>query len=608
MPDVAKRKTETDLNVSGDHGREGSDALAAPAPDETSGSPTDGFTSLDLDARLLTTIAGLGYEEPTPIQREAIPPLLAGRDLLAEAPTGTGKTAAFALPTLQRIQVGKAGEGSTSALVLVPTRELAMQVAEALHKYGRELGARILPVYGGQPIGQQLRGLRRGVDVVVATPGRAVDHLKRGSLRFDAVEVVVLDEADEMLDMGFAEDLETILGATPAERQTALFSATISPTITRIAKRHLRDPARIKVHAEKGAGDGTARVRQVAYVVRRSDKLAALCRILDVEDPASTLVFARTRGEVDDLAEALSARGHDAGALHGGLTQEARDRMLGRFRDGSLDVLVATDVAARGLDIEHVSHVVNYDVPSNPDAYVHRIGRTGRAGREGVAITLVEPREHRLLRNIESATHAKLEIAHLPTVADLRERRTEIVRANLREALLGDGFDRYRGVVEPLTDEFDLVDIALAAVSLIEGAGAQDPDEVELFSPPLTAGPPPRGARPVPGRPGRGPIDRPRPRARAGGAGPPRGGDRPGSSGPWVRLFVGGGRRAGLRPGDLVGAITNEAGVPGGVIGAIQINDGFSLVDVQEGVADAVIAALREATIRGRRLQVRRDQ
>jgi ATP-dependent RNA helicase DeaD len=611
MANVAKRKGDKATEIPEDAQPADSDA-AEPAE-----SATDGFAALELDARLLTTIAALGYEEPTPIQREAIPPLLAGRDLLAEAPTGTGKTAAFALPTLQRIPIGKAGEGSTSALVLVPTRELAMQVAEALHKYGRELGARILPVYGGQPIGQQLRGLRRGVDIVVATPGRAVDHLKRGSLRFDGVQVVILDEADEMLDMGFAEDLETILAATPGERQTALFSATISPTITRIAKRHLRDPARIKVHAEKVAGDGTARVRQVAYVVRRNDKLAALCRILDVEDPASTLVFARTRGEVDDLAEALSARGHDAGALHGGLTQEGRDRMMGRFRDGSLDVLVATDVAARGLDIEHVSHVVNYDVPSNPDAYVHRIGRTGRAGREGVAITLVEPREHRMLRNIEAATHAKLEIAHLPTVADLRERRTEILRANLREALLGDGFDRFRGVVEPLTDEFDLVDIALAAVSLIEGAGTQDADEVELFSPPLNAGPPQRGARPMPGRPMRpggpgGPRPGPggpSPRSGQGGpGGPSRGGDRPGSSGPWVRLFVGGGRRAGLRPGDLVGAITNEAHVPGGVVGAIQINEGFSLVDVQEGVADAVIAALREATIRGKRLQVRRDQ
>src|SRR6188508_1459817 len=509
MATVAKRKSDKATEIPED-ARPADSAAAEPAE-----SASDGFSSLELDARLLTTIAALGYEEPTPIQREAIPPLLAGRDLLAEAPTGTGKTAAFALPTLQRIPIGKAGEGSTSALVLVPTRELAMQVAEALHKYGRELGARILPVYGGQPIGQQLRGLRRGVDIVVATPGRAVDHLKRGSLRFDGVQVVILDEADEMLDMGFAEDLETILAATPDERQTALFSATISPTITRIAKRHLHDPARIKVHAEKLAGDGTARVRQVAYVVRRNDKLAALCRILDVEDPASTLVFARTRGEVDDLAEALSARGHDAGALHGGLTQEGRDRMMGRFRDGSLDVLVATDVAARGLDIEHVSHVVNFDVPSNPDAYVHRIGRTGRAGREGVAITLVEPREHRMLRNIEAATHAKLEIAHLPTVADLRERRTEILRANLREALVGDDFDRFRGVVEPLTDEFDLVDIALAAISLMEGAGATEDDDVELASPPLfdRPGPGPRGARPGQG-PGFGgpPGRRPPPR------------------------------------------------------------------------------------------------
>jgi ATP-dependent RNA helicase DeaD len=555
----------------------------------------DGFASLDLDPRLLDAISALGYEEPTPIQREAIPPLLAGRDLLAEAPTGTGKTAAFALPTLQRIAIGEAGDGATSALILVPTRELAMQVAEAILKYGRGLGARVLPVYGGQPIGQQLRGLRRGVDIVVATPGRAVDHISRGSLRLDGVRVVILDEADEMLDMGFAEDLETILGATPEGRQTALFSATISPTITRIAKRHLHDPARIKVHAEKRDRDGAALVRQVAYVVRRNDKLAALCRILDVEDPTSALVFARTRGEVDDLAEALSARGHDAAALHGGLAQEGRDRIMGRFRDGSLDVLVATDVAARGLDIEHVSHVVNFDVPSNPDAYVHRIGRTGRAGREGNAITLVEPREHRLLRNIEAATNSKLEIAHLPTVADLRERRTEILRANLREALLADGYDRFRGVIEPLSEEFDVVDIALAAVSLIDGATTQDADEVELSSPPLGVGPPPRGQ----GRPGRPSV------------GPGRGGpsvDRPGSGGPWVRLFVGGGRRAGIRPGDLVGAITNEAGVPGTAVGAIQINDAFSLVDVQASVADDIGRALAGATIRGRHLQVRRDR
>ncbi len=629
-PSTAELAAPTDdLSTTDAAGPGGASAPDVPVP--------DGFAGFELDERLLATVADLGYEEPTPIQREAIPLLLAGRDILAEAPTGTGKTAAFALPILQRIPIGAAGPNTTSALVVVPTRELAMQVAEAFHVYGKSMGARVVPVYGGQPIGQQLRGLRRGVDVVVATPGRAVDHLKRGSLSFDAARIVVLDEADEMLDMGFAEDLDTILSATPKDRQTALFSATISPTITRIAKRHLQDPARITVHADKRTADGVARVRQTAYVVRRVDKLPALCRILDVEDPTSTLVFARTRGEVDDLAEALSSRGHDAGALHGGLAQEARDRIMGRFREGSLDVLVATDVAARGLDIEHVSHVVNYDVPSDPDAYVHRIGRTGRAGREGVAITLVEPREHRLLRNIEAATKSKLQIARLPTVADLRERRLELLRANLRDALETGGHDRFRGVVEPLTEEFDVVDIALAAVSLIDGAERRDEDEVELAQASLQqpfAGPsrgpsgpggPRRGGVPAfpgaggfggrggpPGRPGGGPV-----RRGPGGPGGPGGFGGPGGPqraprGPeadgWEQLWIGGGRRAGLRPGDLVGAIANEAGVPGSVVGAIQLFDDFALVDVQGQVADAVEHALRNATIRGQRLPVRRER
>jgi ATP-dependent RNA helicase DeaD len=556
------------------------------------------FAGLGLAAPLLATLGELGYEEPTPIQREAIPPLLAGRDLLAQAPTGTGKTAAFALPALQALKVGRAPDDGASAIVLVPTRELAMQVAEAITRYGRDLAVRVLPVYGGQPIGQQLRGLRRGVDIIVATPGRAVDHLTRGSLRLDAVRIVVLDEADEMLDMGFAEDLEAILAAIPANRQTALFSATISPTVRRIAARHLQTPIRVTVHAEPLEGDGIARVRQVAYVVKRVDKLAALCRLLDVEDPASALVFARTRGEVDDLAAALSSRGHDAGALHGGLSQEQRDRMMGRFRDGTLDVLVATDVAARGLDIEHVSHVVNFDVPSDPDAYVHRIGRTGRMGREGTAITLVEPREHRLLRNIETATRTRLEIARLPTVADLRERQLDLLRANLREALVGDDFERFRGVVEPLSEEFDLVDIALAAVALAGAAEGHDRDEPELAaawfpraSEAGRAGGPKRPSRPGIGGHSGGFVARGR-------------GDEDGA---WVRLIVGGGREAGMRPGDLVGAITNEAGVGGQAVGAIQIADGFSLVDVAAPVADGVIAALRGATIRGRRLSVERD-
>ncbi len=507
-----------------------------------------------------------------------------------------------------------------------------MQVAEAFHAYGKTLGARIVPVYGGQPISQQLRGLRRGVDVVVATPGRAVDHIKRGSLLLDEVDVVVLDEADEMLDMGFAEDLDTILSTTPEARQTALFSATISPTITKIARRHLREPARLSVKADRPSGDGAALVRQTAYVTRRVDKLAALCRILDVEDPTSTLVFARTRGEVDTLAEALSSRGHDAGALHGGLTQEQRDRMMARFRDQTLDVLVATDVAARGLDIDHVSHVVNYDVPSDPDAYVHRIGRTGRAGREGVAITLVEPREHRLLRNIESATKSKLQIARLPSVADLRERRLELLRANLRDALETGGHDRLRGVVEPLSEEFDLVDIALAAVSLIEGAAVRDEDEVEIAQAFLGAAPGgpggqafgqgPRGRGPTGGfgpGPRRGPAGGPGGFGGQGGqggfggpgprgpGGPPRAPRGPEGEG-WAQLWIGGGRRAGVRPGDLVGAIANEAGVPGSVVGAIQLFDDYSLVDVLAHLADPIATALRNAGIRGQKFPVRQER
>jgi len=364
--------------------------------------PTDraGFVGLGLDERLVEALSALGYEEPTDVQREAIPPLLAGRDILAEAPTGTGKTAAFALPMIQRLGPDRAPGGRPRALVLTPTRELAIQVAEAIHRYGQPFGTRVLPVYGGQAIGQQLRGLARGIDVLVATPGRAVDHLNRATIALDRIEVVVLDEADEMLDMGFAEDLEAILTATPPTRQNALFSATISPPIARIAKRHLQGPVRVRIDRERRSRETAAKVRQVAYVVRRQDKSVALGRILDLEDPTSALVFARTRGEVDELAQRLAAQGHDTAALHGGMVQEQRDRVMARFREGALDVLVATDVAARGLDIEHVSHVVNYDIPANPDAYIHRIGRTGRAGREGVAITLVEPREHRLLRNI----------------------------------------------------------------------------------------------------------------------------------------------------------------------------------------------------------------
>ena len=429
------------------------------------------FEDLGLRPELLRALTSLGYEEPTPIQQEAVPPLVEGRDLLGQAATGTGKTAAFALPVLQRLTAHRS-ERPPVALVLVPTRELAVQVSEALHRYGRELGARVLPVYGGAPIVRQLRSLEAGVDVVVATPGRALDLLQRGSLHLGEVATVVLDEADEMLDMGFAEDLEAILDETPEERQTVLFSATMPRRLDSLARRHLRDPVRINIAREKAAAGEAPRVRQTAYVVPRAAKPAALGRILDVEAPAAAIVFCRTREEVDTLTETLNGRGYRAEALHGGMSQEQRDRVMGRLRGGTADLLVATDVAARGLDIEQLTHVVNYDVPSAPESYVHRIGRVGRAGREGVAITLAEPREHRMLKTIEKVAGAPIVVEKVPTVADLRARRLDLTRAALRESLLTDDgdLDRFRVVVETLTDEFDLVEVALAAVKLAHEA------------------------------------------------------------------------------------------------------------------------------------------
>ncbi|MBA3368577.1 MAG: DEAD/DEAH box helicase, partial [Geodermatophilaceae bacterium] len=363
----------------------------------------DGFAELDLRPELLSALAGLGYEEPTPIQREAIPAILAGRDLLGQAATGTGKTAAFALPVLQRMTPHRR-EPNPVALILVPTRELAVQVSEAIHRYGRELGTRVLPIYGGQPIVRQLRILERGVDVVVATPGRALDHIARKTLRLDQLETVVLDEADEMLDMGFAEDIEAILTETPKTRQTVLFSATLPPRIDKIARKHLRDPSRIQMGRESTAEGEAPLVRQSAYIVARAHKPAALGRVLDIEAPTAALVFCRTRAEVDHLAEQLNGRGYRAEAMHGGMDQAQRDRVMGRLRGGTADLIVATDVAARGLDIDQLTHVVNYDVPSDPESYIHRIGRVGRAGREGVAVTLAEPREHRMLKAIERMT------------------------------------------------------------------------------------------------------------------------------------------------------------------------------------------------------------
>jgi ATP-dependent RNA helicase DeaD len=546
---------------------------------------TPGFADFGLSQPLVAAVTALGYEEATPVQRETIPLLLSGKDMLAQAATGTGKTAAFVLPMLHRLLAGaKAGRRRTRGLVLVPTRELAMQVAEATHKYARGSGVSVVPVYGGASMQQQVRTLDRGVDVVVATPGRALDHLRRGSLDLSALEVLVLDEADEMLDMGFAEDLDAILEATPAGRQTALFSATMPPRILSIAQKHLRSPERITIAREKTAAGKLPRVRQVAYVVARAHKPMALQRVLDTENPSSALVFCRTRLEVDTLVERLNAHGYRAEALHGGMQQRQRDAVMNRFRSAKADLLVATDVAARGLDIEQLSHVFNYDLPSDPDAYVHRIGRTGRAGREGTAITLVEPREHRLLRVIENITRQKIEVCPVPTVADLRAKRLELTRASLRERLLQGDLDEVRVIVQSLAEEFDVIDIAAAAVKLAQAAETGDGEEHEADIPAPFA-PRDRDAT-RPARPRRERSD----------------------SREVVRLFVGAGRQAGIRPADLVGAITNEAGIESRDLGAIEIADRFSLVEVPAELAEGIVTAMRKASLRGQKVTVRLDR
>ncbi|HEX7132210.1 MAG TPA: DEAD/DEAH box helicase, partial [Iamia sp.] len=553
-------------------------------PEET------GFDELGLADDLVAAVTKLGYEEPTPIQREAIPVLLEGRDLLGQAATGTGKTAAFALPIIHALVPEARRPSAPTALILVPTRELAIQVSEAVHRYGRAVGARVVPVYGGQPIFRQLRALDGGVDVVVATPGRAVDHLGRGSLSLASVRTVVLDEADEMLDMGFAEDIDEILGATPTERQTVLFSATMPPRIEAVARKHLTDPARIELGRSTTSDGDAPQVTQTAFLVRRPHKATALGRILDVEAPTAAIVFCRTRAEVDTLTETLNGRGYRAEALHGGFGQEQRERVMNRLRSGAADLIVATDVAARGLDIDQLTHVVNYDVPSAPETYVHRIGRVGRAGREGVAITLAEPREHRMLKTIERVTGQKVQVRQVPTVDELRAHQMEGTRAALDELLAAEDrdtdMDRVRVVVESLSDEHDLMEVALAAVSLVHemrvaGADADDRDipAVDL-----------KDERPKRDRPASGPKGKP--------------GGKPGrnthTGAAMTRLYVSAGRGARVGPGDLVGAIAGETSLTGRDIGSIDIQDKFSLVEVPADKVDEVIEALGRTTLRGR--------
>ena len=571
----------------------------------TTGEPADetasAFAALGLGPAALRAIAELGYGLPTPVQERTIPPLLAGRDVIAQAPTGTGKTAAYGLPIVERLDEN---DLHTQALVIAPTRELAIQVSEALHALGKHREMVTLPIYGGQPYDRQLRALARGVQVVVGTPGRLLDHLGRKTLDLSNVKMIVLDEADEMLNMGFIEDIEAILAALPAERQTALFSATIPPRIAALSQQYLRNPERISVAAREAVAP---RVRQVYYEVAGPGKPEALSRILDLEEPESAIVFVRTRRDADVLAEQLNGQGYLAQAIHGEINQAQRERVLDRFRKGHTQLLVATDVAARGLDIPDVSHVINYDLPIDAESYVHRIGRTGRAGRRGEALTLVTPRERRLLRMTEQAIHRPLERLRLPTPADVAARRRASFREDVLEILDGGQLDPFLRLVEDLAGTHDPAELAAAAFKMAaqardagrpgrtttwpEGPEAEQPAtsaaEQEAFEP---------EARPQRGRGAqRGGERMPVSRGRR---------DRREPEGEMARLFLRVGRRDGVRPADLVGAIANEAGVPGDAIGDIDLYDTFSFVEVPEDMSDIVRAALNATTIRGRQPRV----
>lgn len=539
---------------------------------------TNAFAALGLSEGLVAALTKMGFEEPTPIQKAAIPVLLKGRDVLGQAATGTGKTAAFALPLIERYVIGHK-PGIPSVLVLTPTRELCLQVAESFVSFGSDVGIQVAPIYGGQEYGRQIRLLKRGVHVVVATPGRALDHIHRGTLDVSGVEAFVLDEADEMLDMGFADELDAILAELPTERQTALFSATMPERIRSIEEAHLHNPEHIIITAEKPTAGDTPRVPQIAYIVGRPYRLAVLGRILDIESPQLAIVFARTRLEVEEVAEGLRSRGFSVEPLHGGMDQPARDRVMRRAKAGDVDVIVATDVAARGIDLDNVSHVINYGIPASLETYVHRIGRTGRAGRSGLAITILEPREHRQLRLLERMTKAKIEVRSVPSLTDVRAKRLELTRAAIEGILEENAFEKYRVVVEQLCEDHDAFEVAAAAIAYAEKLNGSHIDEEEIPSTPLF-----EKRKNAVRRPARDP--------------------EPGMQ----RLFIGAGRESGIRPSDIVGAIANEAHISSRAIGAIEIFDRFTLVEVDSNVAGSVISALKGTTIKGRNVVIRKDQ
>ena len=538
---------------------------------------TTEFTSLNLRPELEQAIVELGYITPTPIQEGMIPLMLTGADVIGQAQTGTGKTAAFALPILHNY----IHQRLPQALVLAPTRELAVQVAAAIEQYGKHLKARVLAVYGGQPYGPQVNQLKRGVDIVVGTPGRIIDLMERKVLDLSMVKSVVLDEADEMLNMGFIEPVEEILSATPSTRQTALFSATLPIRIRSLADRFMRDPQSVTIKKATMTLIGT---EQRYYLVHEGDKLAALTNLFEIEPITSALIFVRTRVETGQLASQLSARGFPAEALNGDLEQNAREQILGRFRSGQIKVLVATDVAARGLDIDNISHVFNYQLPDDAEVYVHRIGRTGRAGKTGIAISLFSPREKRRLREIEHMTKQALTLAKLPTSADIMQHRENQVLEQMKIWLGRGRYQRERELIARLVEEGnDPMELAAAALKLARSAEKQRPvanvAEVVAESRPSY-----RGERE------RGDYGRGKPQGRDARRGEHETGNKKVShEAGMVRLKLNKGKENGVRPNDIVGTIAHHADIPGSSIGKIRIEDKYTYVDVPEDLVEKVL-------------------
>ena len=583
-----------------------SNAAATPIP----------FNALGLPDALLATLTEVGYETPSPIQAATIPPLLAGRDLLGQAQTGTGKTAAFALPILARLDLSKS---RPQALVLAPTRELAIQVAEAFQRYAAKLpGFHVLPIYGGQSYGPQLGGLKRGVHVVVGTPGRVIDHLQRGSLDLSQLTTLVLDEADEMLRMGFIDDVETVLKKTPPTRQIALFSATMPTQIRRIAQAHLREPVEIAI---KNKTTTAANIRQRYWYVSGMHKLDALTRILEAEPFDAMLVFMRTKQATEEIAEKLKARGFSAAAINGDMIQAQRERAIAQLKDGQLDILVATDVAARGLDVDRISHVLNFDIPTDTEAYVHRIGRTGRAGRSGEAIVFVAPREKRMLQAIERATRQPISEMQLPSVEAVNDRRITKFTQRIADTLAAGDLGPFRQLIEQFETERNVpaVEIAAALALLVQGK------EPLLLKPAVRFERTPTDARGRDSRPAWQPLGaalNKSPRARStqrketvpAGADihptpRPRRDERPHAAEAGMETYrIEVGTTHGVQPGNIVGAIANEAGIDSKHIGRIQIHADHSLIDLPEGMPSEIFTHLKKVWVSGQQLRISRGE